>query len=69
MAVNYNVGGDPRIAETRKLLEEAAGELYRRAQAQRSKDASEAEHLFRRILQIVPSESPWAGKALAALKE
>jgi len=69
MAVNYNVGGDPRVAETRKLLEDAASELFRRAQALRSKDAAEAEHLFRRILQIVPPMSPWAGKALAALKE
>ncbi len=68
IAVNFRVGGDPRIAQTRELLEGAAADLFRRAQALEGSDPSEAELLYRRILKIVPSDSDWARKAVAALR-
>jgi type III secretion system (T3SS) inner membrane Yop/YscD-like protein len=68
MAVNYGVGGDPRVGETRKLLEDAAGDLFHRAQDLQERSSPEAERLYRRVLQIVPADSPWASKALAALR-
>ena len=69
IAVNYGTGGDRRVRTARDQLEDAAADLYRRAQVLRDTDADEAKLLFRRILKIVPSESEWSSKAVAALRD
>lgn len=66
LAVNYGGGGDSRVRETRQKLEQAAGELYRRATT--TTDTEEAKQLYRRVVKMVPADSDWSSKATQALR-
>jgi len=50
----------------RKGLERKAGELYKQGLNANKKNSTQARTLFKRILKIVPPDSPWYSKAYAA---
>lgn len=68
-AVNYGVGTDSTVAKVRQMLEAEAKKMYTKGAAMEKTDADEAKGLYRRILKMVPADSPWYTKAYAALNK
>jgi outer membrane biosynthesis protein TonB len=66
-AVNFGAGSSPTITQVRQSLERKAGELYASGMKQMSSAPEDAKALLRRVLKIVPLDSPWYTKAYKAL--
>lgn len=67
-AVNVGAGGTSTIAQVRSTLETKAGQIYDAAARQLAKKPDDAKLQLRRVLAIVPSDSPWYAKASKLLK-
>ena len=66
-AVNVGAGGSTMIEGVRRSLESRAGEFYGTALKLQKSKPEDAKSLARRITKMVPSSSPWYGKALKLL--
>jgi len=66
-AVNYGAGADPTVRRVRKALERKAGDFYKSASGMMKKKKTSAKKLLRRVLKMVPADSPWYGKAYKML--
>ena len=62
-AVNVGAGGNATIAQVRSTLETKAGGLYTAAAKQLAKNPEDAKAQLRRVMAMVPSDSPWYSKA------
>jgi hypothetical protein len=68
-AVNVGAGSNSTVSNVRSSLERKAGELYASAQKLRSSKPEEAKTLLRKIMKIVPADSPWYSKAYKMLNQ
>ncbi|RMH43350.1 MAG: FHA domain-containing protein [Deltaproteobacteria bacterium] len=66
-AVNYGAGADPMVARVRRGLERVAAGLYQEGVRLRKANPAKASGYLKRVLRIVPPDSPWYAKAYAAL--
>jgi len=57
-AVNYGAGGDPTVRRVRAALERKAAEMYQAASKTIKKDPDGAKKLLRRVIKMVPPDSP-----------
>ena len=62
-AVNVGAGGTSTIAQVRRTLETKAGALYTAAAKQLAKHPEDSKAQLRRVMAMVPSDSPWYAKA------
>lgn len=67
-AVNVGAGGTPTISQVRSTLETKAGQIYEAAAKQLAKKPEDAKAQLRRVMAMVPSDSPWYAKASRLLK-
>jgi pSer/pThr/pTyr-binding forkhead associated (FHA) protein/tetratricopeptide (TPR) repeat protein len=65
----FGTGTDPTVARVRNLLEGKARDLYNQGAALSRSKPDEARALWRRVLKMVPAQSPWYSKAYAALNK
>jgi hypothetical protein len=68
-ARDFGSGADPAVNKVRNLLETKARDLYNQGNALAKSKPDEAKSLWRRVLKMVPAESPWYGKSYAALNK
>jgi hypothetical protein len=68
-AVNYGVGNDSVILKVRQMLEGKAKEIYNKGVSLEKSSPAEAKNQYRRVLKMVPADSPWYTKAYAALNK
>ncbi len=68
-AVNYGAGSDPMVSRVRKALERKAGDFYKSAAKLRKSKPDQAKALLKRVLKIVPPDSPWYAKSYSALNK
>jgi hypothetical protein len=66
-AVNFGAGSSPTVAQVRQSLERKAAELYASGMKILKSQPDEAKALFRRVLKIVPPDSPSYQKAYKAV--
>jgi tetratricopeptide (TPR) repeat protein len=66
-AVNYGAGTDATVARVRQTLERKAASFYQEAYKIRKSKPAQAQELLKRVLKIVPSDSPWYVKSDKAL--
>lgn len=68
-AVNVGAGSNATVANVRSSLERKAGELFATAQKLLASSPEEAKTHLRSIMKIVPTDSPWYGKAYKLLNQ
>jgi tetratricopeptide (TPR) repeat protein len=68
-AAQFGGGGDPAVARARAMLEGKAKELYGQGATLARSKPDEAKALWRRVLKMVPAQSPWYSKSYAALNK
>ncbi len=66
-AVNYGAGSSSTVKRVRNALERKAGEFYKAAAKIYKKKPKNAKKLLRRVIKMVPPDSPWYAKAYKAL--
>lgn len=66
-AANYGSGSNSTVVRVRKALERKAGEFYQAALKLRSSKPDKARTLLRRVLKMVPADSPWYAKSYKLL--
>lgn len=66
-AVNYGAGANATVKRVRNALERKAGEFYQSAIKMKKKKPNSARKLLRRVIKMVPADSPWYAKAYKAL--
>ena len=66
-AVNYGAGSSSTVKRVRNALERKAGEFYKAAAKIYKKKPNNAKKLLRRVIKMVPPDSPWYAKAYKAL--
>lgn len=68
-AQQFGSGTDPVVNKVRGLLESKARELYTQGTILVKSKPDDAKTLWRRVLKMVPAESPWYSKSYAALNK
>lgn len=68
-AVNYGAGADPTVKRVRQALERKAADFYKWALGKKKSNPPAAKKTLRRILQMVPPDSPYYAKAYKLLNE
>jgi len=66
-AVNFGSGSNATVANVRQSLERKAQEFFSSAQTLMKDKPEDAKALLRQITKIVPTDSPWYGKAYKQL--
>ncbi len=66
-AVNYGAGSHPTVKRVRSALERKATDFYKQAIGIKKSNPTGAKSLLRRVLHIVPPDSPWYAKAYKLL--
>jgi hypothetical protein len=68
-AQQFGSGSDPVVSKVRGLLESKARELYTQGTILVKSKPDDAKGLWRRVLKMVPADSPWYSKSYAALNK
>ncbi len=68
-ARQFGGAADPTIGKVRSMLEGKARELYTQGTTLARNKPEEAKSLWRRVLKMVPAESPWYSKSYGALNK
>lgn len=66
-AANYGAGSNATVQRVRAALERQAADYYKSAIGMKKSKPSQAKDLLRRIIKMVPPDSPWYGKAYKLL--
>ncbi len=66
-AVNYGAGSQPTVRRVRDALERKSADFYKQAISIKKSNPKGAKSLLRRVLHIVPPDSPWYAKAYKLL--
>lgn len=66
-AVNYGAGSHRMVRRVRATLQRMAGQLYRKALGMRKSNPNGAKRLWRRVLKMVPPDSPWYARSYKLL--
>jgi tetratricopeptide (TPR) repeat protein len=66
-AVNYGAGANAMVKRVRTALERKAGEFYQAAIKTQKNNPTDAKKLLRRVIKMVPADSPWYAKAYEKL--